>query len=247
MLDRSLHADRFARDHLPPAELWPVFESLDTLRHAYSKEMNAAAELLDRAVAGGLSARPALHGADASWSYAELMENANRIAGVLVNDLGLIPGNRVLLRSPNNPMLAAAWLGVVKAGGIVVATMPLLRAKELSYAVGKAKIALAVCDSRLADEMEKTKPLAPGPPEEISERSMPAQKARPAPLTIATRTPGSAESSRKAAPIARRSSALSALSLRGRLSSRVATGPSRSTSRTGSVTAGPPVPRGCAG
>jgi 2-aminobenzoate-CoA ligase len=86
----------------------------------------------------------------------------SRIANVLTRDFGLVPGNRVLLRGPNNPMMVASILAVMKAGGVVVATMPLLRAKELSYAVGKARIALALCDARLADEMEKTRPLAPG-------------------------------------------------------------------------------------
>jgi 2-aminobenzoate-CoA ligase len=85
----------------------------------------------------------------------------NRIANVLVNDLGLVPGNRVLLRSANNAMMVASYFGVLKAGGVVVATMPLLRAKEISYAISKAKIAFALCDARLADEMEKAKPLAP--------------------------------------------------------------------------------------
>ena len=81
----------------------------------------------------------------------------NRIANVLTRDLGLVPGNRVLLRGPNNPMMVAAYFAVIKAGGVVVATMPLLRAKELSYPLAKAKIALALCDARLADEMEKAK------------------------------------------------------------------------------------------
>ena len=94
-------------------------------------------------------------------TYAQLAERVNRIANVLTRDFALVPGNRVLLRGPNNPMMVASILAVIKAGGVVVATMPLLRAKELSYAVGKAKIALALCDMRLADEMEKTKPLAP--------------------------------------------------------------------------------------
>ena len=81
----------------------------------------------------------------------------NRIANVLTRDLGMVPGNRVLLRAPNNPMMVAAYFAVIKAGGVVVATMPLLRAKELSYPLAKAKIALALCDARLADEMEKAK------------------------------------------------------------------------------------------
>ena len=80
---------------------------------------------------------------------------------MLTRDLGMVPGNRVLMRSPNSPMGIAVYLAVIKAGGVMVATMPLLRAKELSYVVTKAKIRLALCDARLADEMEKTRPLAP--------------------------------------------------------------------------------------
>src|SRR5438874_13002551 len=92
-------------------------------------------------------------------TYAQLAERINRIANVLTRDLGMLPGNRVLLRAPNNAMAIAAYLAVIKAGGVVVATMPLLRAKELSYIVTRGKIKLALCDARLADEMEKTKPL----------------------------------------------------------------------------------------
>src|SRR5262249_18014753 len=95
-----------------------------------------------------------------TWSYAQLAERINRIANVLTRDLGLVPGNRVLMRAPNTAMGIAVYLAAVKAGGVMVATMPLLRAKELSYVVTKARIKLALCDARLADEMEKTKPLA---------------------------------------------------------------------------------------
>ena len=97
-----------------------------------------------------------------TWTYEELLDKANRIAAVLRDDLGLVPGNRVLLRSANNAMKAAAWLGVLKAGGIAVATMPLLRAQELSYMLGKAKVQFALCDARLADELDKAAPSAPG-------------------------------------------------------------------------------------
>jgi 2-aminobenzoate-CoA ligase len=161
VLDPSCYVDRFARDHLPPTELWPVLEGLDSVRHAYPKQMNAAAELLDKAVTKGFGARPCVHGPDGSWTYVELLEKANRIAGVLTNDLGLVPGNRVLLCSPNNPMLAAAWLGVIKAGGIVVATMPLLRAPELSHIIAKAEIGFALCDVRLAGELQEAAQSAP--------------------------------------------------------------------------------------
>src|SRR4029077_7843562 len=96
-----------------------------------------------------------------SLTYAQLHERVNRIANVLTRDLGMVPGNRVLLRAANNPMMVASYFAVIKAGGVAVATMPLLRAKELSYPLAKAKIALALCDARLADEMEKAKAQSP--------------------------------------------------------------------------------------
>lgn len=150
MLDPSFHADQFAREHLPPADLWPVLEP--ALRN-YPARMNAAAELLAIAAAKGFSQRPCLHTLSESWSYDRLSDAADRIAAVLTKDFGLVPGNRVLLRSPNSPMLAACWLGVLKAGGIVVATMPLLRAPELAHALSKASIQFALCDVRLAEEL----------------------------------------------------------------------------------------------
>jgi 2-aminobenzoate-CoA ligase len=149
VLDPSFHIDNFAREHLPPADLWPAMAGGAT----YPRRMNAAAELLDRAVANGFADRPCLHTLSESWSYARLLETANRIARFLVEDFGLVAGNRVLLRAPNNPMLAACWLGVLKAGGVVVATMPLLRAPELAYALSKARIQFALCDARLAGEL----------------------------------------------------------------------------------------------
>jgi len=153
MLDPSVFSDPFARDHLPPQELWPEFEGLDVL--GYSKRFNAAVELIDRQVEAGLGSRIAIRTPAATWTYDELLDKANRIAAVLREDLGLVPGNRVLLRSANNAMKAAAWLGVLKAGGIAVATMPLLRAQELSYMLGKAKVQFALCDARLAEELNK--------------------------------------------------------------------------------------------
>ncbi len=118
-------------------------------------------ELLDRWIASGEGGRPCLISPSESLSYAELGERVNRIANVLTRDLGLVPGNRVLLRGPNNPMMVAAYLAVIKAGGVVVATMPLLRAKEIAYPLNKARIGLALCDHRLSDEMEKAGALAP--------------------------------------------------------------------------------------
>jgi 2-aminobenzoate-CoA ligase len=151
MLDPSAYSDSFARDHLPPAELWPSLRNYDPQAGAYPKRLNAAAELLDAAVAKGWGGRAAIRTNDGILTYAELLERTNRIAGVLKEE-GLVPGNRVLLRSANNPMLAAAWLGVLKAGGIVVATMPLLRARELAHIRKKAAVQFAICDARLAEE-----------------------------------------------------------------------------------------------
>jgi 2-aminobenzoate-CoA ligase len=152
----SGHIDTFTRDNLPPRAQWPEFRfDLPELR--YPERLNCVTKLLDRWVAAGEGARPCLLSPTETLSYAQLNERVNRIANALTRDLGLVPGNRVLLRAPNNPMMVAAYLAVLKAGGVAVATMPLLRAKELGYPLSKARIALALCDVRLADEMEKAK------------------------------------------------------------------------------------------
>jgi 2-aminobenzoate-CoA ligase len=158
-LDPSAFADDFARRGLPSADLWPVIDQAALAHLGYPKQINAAVELLDRAVAQGQGSRPCLRSVYATWTYAELLENANRIAGVLVNDMGLVPGNRVLLRSANNPMLAACWFAVLKAGGIAVTTMPLLRSRELAQICSKTEVQFALCDARLAGELEATLPL----------------------------------------------------------------------------------------
>ena len=161
MLDESVYQDDFARRGLPPAELWPVIDHEALARLNYPKHVNAAVELLDRAVAEGLGPRPCVRSLRATWTYAELLEKANRIAGVLVDDMGLVPGNRVLLRSANNPMLAACWFGVLKAGGIAVTTMPLLRSRELVQICNKTETRFALCDARLAAELEVTRLTCP--------------------------------------------------------------------------------------
>lgn len=150
MPDPSRYPDPFARAHLPASALWPDLGAAMSGRFAYPRVMNATAELLDSAVAQGHGARFCLHTAQESWTYAQLLDAVNRIASVLVRDLGLVPGNRVLLRAPNNLMMAASWLAVVKAGGIVVATMPLLRTAELAHMLDKAGIQFALCDAPLA-------------------------------------------------------------------------------------------------
>ncbi|MBL8287870.1 MAG: AMP-binding protein [Rubrivivax sp.] len=153
--------DTFARDRLPPPAMLPelLFE-LPGLR--FPARLNCARDLLDRWVDGGQGHRLAVRGhGGLAWTYAELQAQANRIANVLVQDMGLVPGNRVLLRGANSPMLAACWFAVVKAGGIVVGTMPLLRARELATIVQKAQVTHALVDSRLAEEMDLALPNCP--------------------------------------------------------------------------------------
>jgi 2-aminobenzoate-CoA ligase len=159
---QTAHIDTFTRDNLPPRELWPVldFGGLPELA-AYPQRLNAAVELIDKRVRAGDGARTAILFGDTTWSYGELDDHANRIARVLVEDMGMVPGNRVLLRAPNNPMLAAAWLAVLKAGGVCVATMPLLRARELSFIIGKAQVRHALCDQDLADALTAAQASAP--------------------------------------------------------------------------------------
>jgi 2-aminobenzoate-CoA ligase len=156
----TAHLDTFARDNLPPRAQWPDF-LFELLELKYPDRMNCVVELLDRWIAAGWGDRPCLISPAETLTYAQLGERVNRIANVLTRSLGLMPGHRVLLRGPNNPMMVAAYLAVVKAGGIVVATMPLLRAKEIAYPIAKAKIRLALCDHRLAEEMEKARSFAP--------------------------------------------------------------------------------------
>jgi 2-aminobenzoate-CoA ligase len=158
----TAHQDPFARSALPPAELWPEFDySAEHLRH-YPDRLNAASALIDSAIVEGFGNKIVFHYGEGSWSYAHLQDRADRIARVLTEDLGLVPGNRVLLRSGNTPMVAACWLAVLKAGGICVTTMPLLRARELSHLIDKAQIEIAFCEVDLAEEMELTRAQAPG-------------------------------------------------------------------------------------
>ena len=154
----TAHIDTFAADRLPPREQWPAFEfdSLPTLR-AYPDRINAAVELLDRMCDAGYGHSAVLHYEDVTWTYVALRDISDRIARVLVEDLGLLPGNRVLLRSANNPMLVACWCAVLKAGGICVTTMQLLRARELEYIVEKAEINHALCELSLAEALEETR------------------------------------------------------------------------------------------
>jgi 2-aminobenzoate-CoA ligase len=156
----TAHVDTFARDNLPPRGEWPelIFERPE-LR--YPARLNCATELLDFALERGWGGRIALRSAETEVTYAQLRERANRIARVLTEDMGLVPGNRVLLRGANGPDMAACWFAVMKAGGIAVATMPLLRAKELTEIAAKAEATHALCDRRLDAELKAALPACP--------------------------------------------------------------------------------------
>ncbi|MCX2725605.1 AMP-binding protein [Roseibium salinum] len=151
MLGPSAHVDTFTRDNLPPEDTWPVF-LLDGF--SYPERLNAAVELTDRMVEKGFGDHTALIGNGRRRTYKELSDWTNRLAHALTDDLGVKPGNRVLIRSANNPAMVACWLAATKAGAVVVNTMPMLRAGELSKVVDKAEVEFALCDTRLMDEME---------------------------------------------------------------------------------------------
>jgi 2-aminobenzoate-CoA ligase len=151
MLGPSAHVDTFTRDNLPPMDQWPdlLLEGFE-----YPERLNAAVELTDAMVARGFGDRTALIGNGRRRTYKELADWTNRLAHALVDDLGVKPGNRVLIRSANNPAMVACWLAATKAGAVVVNTMPMLRAGELTKIVDKAEITHALCDTRLMEEME---------------------------------------------------------------------------------------------
>ncbi|WP_299672675.1 AMP-binding protein [uncultured Roseobacter sp.] len=150
MLGHSGHIDSFARDNLPPASQQPAF-LLDGFD--YPEHLNAAVELTDAIVAKGMGDNTALIGNGRRRTYKELSDWTNRLAHALVDDLKIKPGNRVLIRSANNPAMVACWLAATKVGAVVVNTMPMLRAGELSKIVDKAEITHALCDTRLMDEL----------------------------------------------------------------------------------------------
>jgi 2-aminobenzoate-CoA ligase len=152
VLGPSGHVDDFARRNLPPFEQWPEL-LLDRPEFQYPEYLNAAVELTDRIVEKGWGDRIALIGNGRQRTYKELADWSNRLAHALVENYGVKPGNRVLIRSGNNPALVAAWLAATKAGAVVVNTMPMLRAGELAKIIDKAEIALALTDSRIADEL----------------------------------------------------------------------------------------------
>ena len=156
----NARVDTFAREHLPPKELWPVMKAIGIPDLDYPASLNAAVELLDRHVESGSGACPCLRTDNDVWSYQKLLQCSNRIANLLVSR-GLVPGERVLLRDANSPMLAACWFAVIKAGGIAVTTMSQIRAQELVAIANKARIKYALCEKGLAEELVKAQGLAP--------------------------------------------------------------------------------------
>jgi len=154
----SAYSDTFCRDRLPPPGQWPQFRfDLPELR--YPERLNCAAELLDVTAAREGPGRPCLLSPTETWTYGETVLRTSQLAQVLTEDFGLRPGNRVMLRGPNTPWLAAAWLAVIKAGGVAVTTMALLRPREIAAIVGMTQPSLALCDHRFAAD------LAAGAPE----------------------------------------------------------------------------------
>ncbi len=149
-LGASAHVDTFARDNLPPFDEWPelLLDGFD-----YPERLNAAVELTDRLVEQGLGDHTALIGNGRRRTYKELSDWTNRLAHTLTEDYGVLPGHRVLIRSANNPAMVACWLAATKAGAVVVNTMPMLRAGELAQIVDKAEVGIALCDTRLMDEL----------------------------------------------------------------------------------------------
>ncbi len=159
-LSPSAHTDTFCRANLPPEDQWPELRfDLPELR--YPERINCAEVLLDGAVARHGPDRPCLRTVTETWTYGDLLRRANQAARVLTEDFGLRPGNRVLLRGPNNPWLIAAWFGVLKAGGVAVTIMHLLRAREITALSDLTKPSLAVCDHRFADELIAAAPGLP--------------------------------------------------------------------------------------
>jgi 2-aminobenzoate-CoA ligase len=157
----TAHIDTFARDNLPPADQQPDF-LFELPELQFPAQLNCATELLDEHIQEGRGGRWCIRGPKDHWTYRDLWERANQIAHVLVQELALVPGNRVLLHAPNTPMTVACWFGIVKAGGIVVATMPLLRAKELKPILEIGAISHAFCDASLAAELQDAAQAVPG-------------------------------------------------------------------------------------
>jgi 2-aminobenzoate-CoA ligase len=151
-LSPSAHTDTFCRESLPPPEQWPELR-FDLADLDYPARLNCATELLDETVRRLGSDRPCLRSETKTWTYGDLLRRANQVARVLTEELALVPGNRVLLRGANTPWLVAAWFGVVKAGGVVVTTVPTLRTGELTKLIEGSRPAVALCDHRLVEDL----------------------------------------------------------------------------------------------
>lgn len=151
------YEDNFAHDNLPSLDLQPDYVFTDLPQFQHPEMLNCVDKLLDNHIKEGRGNNPCIQTFDGTWTYSDLFEKANQIAHVLVDDLGLQSGNRVLIRSANNPMMVACWYAILKAGGIVVSTMPLLRAKELTTMIDCAAISHALCDTTLKEEMKLVK------------------------------------------------------------------------------------------
>ena len=152
-LSPSVHQDTFTRDHLPARESWPTFE-FTVPEVQYPEQLNAATELITRAADRFGAERPAVRAPGRpSWSYGELLHRANQVAQVLFDDLGVVPGNRVMLRAPNNQWLVACWLGVLKAGAVVVTTVPALRTVEIQQLIELTRPSVLLCDHRFAEDL----------------------------------------------------------------------------------------------
>lgn len=151
------YEDNFAHHNLPESSLQPAYTFLDLPQFSQPDMLNCVERLLDYHIENGNGDAACIQTFEEKWTYNDLYEKANQIAHVLVNDLGLKSGNRVLIRSANNPMMVACWYAILKAGGIVVATMPLLRSKELTTIIDCAEITHVLCDSALSEEMELVK------------------------------------------------------------------------------------------
>jgi 2-aminobenzoate-CoA ligase len=159
-LSPSAHVDTFCRDRLPLPDQWPEFR-FDLPELHYPERLNCAVELLDATAARVGYGRPCLLSPTGTWNYGKTIRHTNQLAQVLTEDFGLRPGNRVLLRGPNNPWLAAAWLAVVKAGGVAVTTMALLRPREIATITGLTEPSLAICDHRYAGDLAAGAPALP--------------------------------------------------------------------------------------
>ena len=187
-LSPTAHVDTFCREHLPPGDQRPDFH-FDLPELAYPERLNCAEELLDATIRRFGADRPCLRTPTETWSYGDLRARADQLAWVLVEDFGMVPGNRVLLRGPNNPWLVAAWFAVLKAGGVVVATMPLLRPVEIAALVEITVPDLAVCDDRFRPDLAAAAPALPvlsyGATSDLAERCAARREPFPAVDTAA--------------------------------------------------------------